>query len=277
MPLKEYRRKRSFDRTQEPKGKLKSSPGRAYLIQKHDASRLHYDLRLELDGVLKSWAVPKGPSLNPREKRLAVEVEDHPVDYGSFEGVIPQGEYGGGAVMLWDRGEWKPEGDANQGLRSGRLKFTLHGDRLRGGWMLVRLRGDQKRGAKPNWLLIKEQDDFANEGSADVLEEYDVSVVSGRSMSEIHSGKSTGARKRSQAKAMKVRRSVTRSASARKRTVPALPSLHPQAQLATLVAAHPKGTNGCTKSSSMDIACSRASMAAKCAGSAAMASIGRND
>src|SRR5947209_386293 len=127
-----YRAKRHFDVTAEPKPKVAHSrSGRSYVIQKHDASRLHYDFRLEHDGVLKSWAVPKGPSLNPAEKSLAVQVEDHPVDYGSFEGIIPEGEYGGGTVMLWDRGTWEPVGDAGEGLRTGKLKFILHGEKLR--------------------------------------------------------------------------------------------------------------------------------------------------
>src|SRR5687768_6647311 len=139
MGLKTYRTKRDFKRTPEPAGQVHSdSDQRLYVIQKHAATRLHYDLRLEEGGVLKSWAVPKGPSLDPKEKRLAVQVEDHPLEYGGFEGVIPKGQYGGGSVLLWDRGTWEPEGDAEDGLRRGKLEFRLDGEKLRGRWLLVR-------------------------------------------------------------------------------------------------------------------------------------------
>src|SRR3954467_12645104 len=139
MSLREYRRKRDFRRTPEPGAKLAKAKGWSYVIQKHAASHLHYDFRLELDGVLKSWAVPKGPSLDPADKRLAVEVEDHPLEYGSFEGVIPPGQYGSGRVLLWDRGTWTPLGDAEEGYRKGRLKFSLAGEKLRGQWTLSRM------------------------------------------------------------------------------------------------------------------------------------------
>lgn len=186
MALEEYRRKRHFDRTPEPSGKAgaktKGKAGR-FVVQKHDATRLHYDFRLESDGVLKSWAVPKGPSLDPAERRLAVEVEDHPLDYGSFEGIIPKEEYGGGTVVLWDRGRWRPKGDVAEGFRKGHLKFQLEGEKLQGGWNLVRLKGDE---AKPNWLLIKENDDTARPlAEGDILEERPESVASGRSLDEI--------------------------------------------------------------------------------------------
>src|SRR5689334_21059390 len=141
MSLSEYQRKRRFNRTPEPAGKLGSAEGRSFVIQKHDARHLHYDFRLELDGVLKSWAVPKGPSLDPTIKRLAMHVEDHPIEYGSFEGIIPQGEYGGGTVMLWDKGTWAPLGDPPKDYEKGRLKFKLNGQKLRGNWMLVRTGG----------------------------------------------------------------------------------------------------------------------------------------
>src|SRR5690242_1565081 len=139
-PLQEYRAKRDFARTPEPAGAARAgaADGNSYVIQKHAARRLHYDFRLELGGVLKSWAVPKGPSLDPKERRLAVHVEDHPLDYGEFEGIIPPGEYGGGTVLLWDRGTWEPEGDPVRGYGKGHLRFQLHGDKLRGSWSLVR-------------------------------------------------------------------------------------------------------------------------------------------
>jgi bifunctional non-homologous end joining protein LigD len=160
------------------------------VIQKHDATRLHYDLRLELDGVFKSWAVTRGPSLNPRDKRLAVEVEDHPLDYGDFEGTIPQGEYGGGTVQLWDRGYWSPEGmTAEQGFSSGDLKFALNGKRLHGSWVLVRMKRDRTGGKRVNWLLIKHRDRFALEQDGDALTSEDRSIASGRSMAEIAAGK----------------------------------------------------------------------------------------
>src|SRR5690349_11734056 len=137
--LKTYHAKRHFGVTAEPKGKVGRLKGAAFVIQKHDATRLHYDLRLELDGVMKSWAVTRGPSLVPGEKRLAIEVEDHPVEYNRFEGTIPEGEYGGGTVLIWDRGRWYPEGDPHDGLKKGQLDFTLEGEKLSGRWHLVRM------------------------------------------------------------------------------------------------------------------------------------------
>lgn len=189
MGLKAYRNKRDFKRTPEPPGRVHpQGTHRSYVIQKHAATRLHYDLRLEEGGVLKSWAVPKGPSLDPKEKRLAVQVEDHPIEYGSFEGVIPEGEYGGGRVQVWDRGYWIPDGDPYEGLRKGKLKFHLHGEKLRGGWNLVRLHG--RRGeadtGKTNWLLIKEADDeAAAHDQRDIVQERPESVLSGRSIDEM--------------------------------------------------------------------------------------------
>jgi bifunctional non-homologous end joining protein LigD len=190
--LAKYRAKRDFKITPEPSGDAKKN-GRAgkehkleYVIQKHAASHLHYDFRLELDGVLKSWAVTKGPSYYPGDKRLAVQVEDHPLEYGGFEGIIPKGQYGGGTVMLWDRGTWEPVGDAHEGLRKGDLKFILHGEKLHGRWVLVRMGGKYANEAKPNWLLIKEHD--GEEHSADatpITEEEPNSVASGRDMEEI--------------------------------------------------------------------------------------------
>ena len=185
--LSTYRKKRDFEKTPEPSGKTAVAPSkqRRFVIQKHDATRLHYDLRLELGGVFKSWAVTKGPSLNPHDKRLAVEVEDHPLDYGDFEGTIPEGQYGGGTVMLWDRGTWESD-DPEGGFKKGDLKFTLHGEKLHGSWVLVRMknRGGEKR---TNWLLIKHRDEYASEDE-DILAE-DKSVASGRAMDQIAGGK----------------------------------------------------------------------------------------
>ncbi|RAX41073.1 DNA ligase D [Rhizobium tropici] len=192
--LSTYKRKRDFQKTQEPSGaaKLKASNRRRFVIQKHDATRLHYDLRLELDGVFKSWAVTKGPSMDPHDKRLAVEVEDHPLDYGDFEGTIPKGQYGGGTVMLWDRGYWEPEGSKTpeQALAKGDFKFTLEGERLHGSFVLVRMRNDRDGGKRTNWLLIKHHDDFSvEENGAAVLEDNATSVASGRTMEAIAAGK----------------------------------------------------------------------------------------
>lgn len=190
MPLDEYRAKRDFGSTPEPSGgeigaRDGADGGLHYVIQKHDASRLHYDFRLELDGVLLSWAVPKGPSIDPTVKRLAARVEDHPLEYGGFEGIIPEGEYGGGTVNLWDRGTWVPEGDPHKGLAKGDFKFTLYGEKLGGSWVLVRMkpRGNEKG---ENWLLIKHRDEFAVEGDDDaLLRERPESVLSGRDLDEI--------------------------------------------------------------------------------------------
>jgi bifunctional non-homologous end joining protein LigD len=189
-----YQAKRDFTKTAEPSGKARVKPAEypRFVIQKHAATRLHYDLRLEVDGVFKSWAVTKGPSLNPRDRRLAVEVEDHPLDYGDFEGTIPQGEYGGGTVMLWDRGFWAPEdaGNPEQALRKGELKFTLAGEKLKGSWVLVRMRQDRARGRsnRNNWLLIKHRDSYARE-NGDAVTEEDRSVASGRTLEKIEAGK----------------------------------------------------------------------------------------
>jgi bifunctional non-homologous end joining protein LigD len=214
--LAEYRRKRDFERTSEPSGaesagaeSAGAAPGapqaepaatrRVFVIHKHDASRLHFDLRLELDGVLKSWAVPKGPSLDPAERRLAVHVEDHPLEYAMFEGTIPEGEYGGGTVMLWDAGWWEPDeawmreakGHAvlspAEALAKGDLKFVLHGQKLSGSWALVQMKG---RGDK-NWLLIKHRDEAARPGS-DIDSEAPDSVASGRSLEQIAADEAGG-------------------------------------------------------------------------------------
>jgi DNA ligase D len=176
--LDTYRKKRDFSRTGEPAGAETSASGNLFMIHKHDATRLHYDLRLQVGDVLKSWAVPKGPSLDPKEKRLAVEVEDHPLEYGDFEGMIPEGQYGGGPTLIWDYGVWAPIGDLESSLEKGALKFRLAGEKLHGGWMLTRLKrrpGDTKN----NWLLIKEHDDGATD-AYDILETRPESVKSGK-------------------------------------------------------------------------------------------------
>ena len=196
MPSKKltsYRTKRDFSKTDEPSGKRKIAPSKQlrFVIQKHAATRLHYDLRLELDGVFKSWAVTRGPSLDPHDRRLAVEVEDHPLDYGDFEGTIPKGQYGGGTVQLWDRGLWQPEGSsaAEAMLRKGDLKFRLDGERLKGSWVLVRMRKDKSGKSRNNWLLIKHRDDYARVDDGDALLGEDRSVASGRSMDDIKNGR----------------------------------------------------------------------------------------
>jgi len=212
--LREYRRKRDFGRTGEPEGAaspdaaagagVRRRPTRKrlrFVVQKHQASQLHFDFRLELDGVLKSWAVPRGPSLDPAVRRLAMEVEDHPVEYGGFEGTIPEGEYGGGTVMLWDRGYYRPETRPargydpqdllREGYERGDLKFVLNGERLKGGFVLVRM----KRPGRPQWLLIKHRDEFARPGS-NVTRAETTSVKTDRTMAEIAQGKRRARKRR---------------------------------------------------------------------------------
>jgi bifunctional non-homologous end joining protein LigD len=195
--LSKYRSMRDFTKTAEPSGKLpvKKSGELRYVIQKHAATRLHFDLRLELDGVFKSWAVTKGPSLDPHDKRLAVEVEDHPLDYGDFEGTIPKGQYGGGTVQLWDRGFWEPIGDKSpqEQLRKGELKFKLDGDRLHGSFVIVRMNNDRYGGKRTNWLLIKHHDEYAGDAAAtEAMMAEDRSVASERSMTQIAAGTGRG-------------------------------------------------------------------------------------
>jgi bifunctional non-homologous end joining protein LigD len=225
--LKTYQAKRKFGVTAEPKGKVARRQRHAFVIQKHAARRLHYDLRLELDGVMKSWAVTRGPSLVSGEKRLAVQVEDHPIDYNKFEGTIPKGEYGGGTVMVWDRGSWQPQEDPHKGLRKGHLSFTLDGEKLHGLWHLVRMH--RRRGERrDNWLLIKAHDEAAREaGAKDILEQKSRSVVSGRSMDEIAKGApkktaketaSKKAEKRAQATAAAILRRTKKFMSAKDKT-----------------------------------------------------------
>ncbi len=190
--LSTYRAKRDFTKTSEPAGRSRPAPSRRlrFVVQKHAARRLHYDLRLEFDGVFKSWAVTRSPSVDPAQKRLAVEVEDHPLDYGDFEGTIPREEYGGGTVQLWDRGFWLPEGGKSpqEAFDGGDLKFTLDGERLHGSWVLIRMRNDRYGGKRPHWLLIKHRDAYAKPGDGDELLEADRSVVSGRTLEQIAAG-----------------------------------------------------------------------------------------
>jgi len=244
--LRAYRDKRDFERTAEPQGEAaaRGGEGPIFVVQKHDATRLHYDFRLEHDGVLKSWAVTKGPSLDPADKRLAVRTEDHPLAYAEFEGVIPKGEYGGGSVMLWDRGAWTPEGDPDEGLAAGKLVFTLEGERMKGRWSLVRMRG--KAGEKrENWLLIKSRDEVAD-ARRNLLRETK-SVASGRTMKAI----ADDGRKISKAdledrppKAAPAR-GKGKAAGARGKAAPARARGRPpkwrEPQLATLVDAAPEG------------------------------------
>lgn len=230
--LDAYRARRDFSHTSEPKGDVaeRRRTGKGvYVVQKHRARRLHFDFRLELDGVLKSWAVTRGPSLDPREKRLAVRTEDHPLEYGAFEGTIPEGEYGGGAVMLWDRGTWTPQGDPRRSLESGHFKFDLDGERLKGGFALVRM-ARRAREHRENWLLVKEKDCFADP-SIDPIREWTKSVATGRTFDEIAAdadvwNSETGAR---------------RSVAKRAKAVLDLPKFRAP-QLATLAVEPPSGS-----------------------------------
>jgi bifunctional non-homologous end joining protein LigD len=207
LDIETYNKKRDFAKTKEPKGRRLKGKGDSFVVQKHDASRLHWDFRLELDGVLKSWAVPKGPSLDPDVKRLAMRTEDHPLDYGSFEGTIPKGEYGGGTVMLWDRGRWIPEPgkDPSKTIEEGHLHFALDGERMKGEWVMFRLKGRDGERGEP-WMLKKVTDDFAKPDEGDALvEECVTSVTTGRTMADIAAGTdvwhSTGKKGRARRKA----------------------------------------------------------------------------
>jgi len=251
--LREYARKRDFSLTPEPRGAPAPAGGRSFVVQKHAASRLHYDFRLEMDGVLKSWAVPKGPSLDPADRRLAMQTEDHPVEYGGFEGVIPEGEYGGGTVVVWDRGTWEPLGDPDEGLRRGVLKFALHGEKLRGRFALVRIKG--RDGS--TWLLIKDRDEAARRSSR-IVETSPNSVASGRTLEEVAADQSSVWHSNREGNRAKPK--TSKPAAAPKRAVPAAaadravprPASVPGArraalsafvrpQLATLVSAPPEG------------------------------------
>src|SRR5690606_12981210 len=244
--LKEYQAKRDFTKTQEPSGKASAgeSTGYRFVVQKHDATRLHYDFRIELDGVLKSWAVTKGPSDNPADKRLAVRVEDHPLDYGSFEGTIPQGEYGGGTVMLWDEGTWEPVGDPHEGLEAGDLKMKINGHRMKGEYVLVHMKGrDTKRKSGPareNWLRIKHRDDYAKEDGKRLTERFTKAVSTGRDLDGIARGLKPKKQSKTAAEAVwhsdrdKAVDNPLPEKSSRKGKVSDLPDFRPP-QLATLV------------------------------------------
>ncbi len=236
--LRDYKAKRDFTRTSEPKGRTgsrrKATMGGRFVVQMHDATRLHYDFRIELDGVLKSWAVTRGPSNNPADKRLAVRVEDHPMDYAGFEGTIPAGEYGGGTVMLWDEGTWEPIGDPHEGLKAGDLKLRLNGQRMQGEWVLVHMKGRDtktKSGSRENWLLIKHRDEHATDSDT-LIAAHKTSVSTGRDMAAIAAGKP-----------VKQRRSSTQSRAVWTggKSV-ALPAFRPP-QLATLATDVPAGND----------------------------------
>jgi bifunctional non-homologous end joining protein LigD len=183
MALEEYKRKRDFTQTPEPPPKLGKGRQQRFVVQKHRATRLHYDFRLEMDGVLKSWAVPKGPSLDPADKRLAMQVEDHPVSYFDFEGTIPEGNYGAGTVMVWDVGTWEPEGDAHQMLAKGDLKFRLNGKKLKGSFALIHMKARRPGSKGTEWLLIKHHDAYDQPGYD--IDKYDSSVLTKRSLKQI--------------------------------------------------------------------------------------------
>jgi bifunctional non-homologous end joining protein LigD len=262
MGLREYHRKRDFAITPEPRGEEGQSEGRSFCIQKHAATRLHYDFRLEMEGVLRSWAVPKGPSYDPADKRLAMHTEDHPLEYGDFEGVIPEGQYGGGTVLLWDKGTWEPLEDPHKGYRAGKLKFRLRGEKLDGAWALVKIRGRDAREDEKSWLLIKEKDETARPAAEyDVTEERPESVATGRDLETIAAERDAvweskpverpkGGRWRPKLKTVAAPRAAPAKAAAKKgatkpaevrgaRKAPLPRSLRPQ--LATLVTDPPKG------------------------------------
>ena len=235
LDIETYNRKRDFSKTKEPRGRKLKGKGNSFVVQKHDASRLHWDFRLELDGVLKSWAVPKGPSLDPDDKRLAVRTEDHPLDYGKFEGVIPKGEYGGGTVMLWDRGRWEPEPgkDPRKTIEEGHLHFTLDGERMKGEWVMFRLKPRPGERQEP-WMLKKVDDDFAKPDEGEALVEHCVtSVTTDRSMAEIAAGTDVWHSDRS---------SGNKTGRAKRKVGVGPPGFQPP-QLATLVDAVPSGND----------------------------------
>ena len=245
-PLREYNRKRDFTRTKEPAGKRGRMTGNSFVVQKHDATRLHYDFRLEMDGVLKSWAVTRGPSLDPADKRLAVRTEDHPLSYGTFEGTIPKGEYGGGTVMLWDEGTWEPvPGKSARDLAKGHLHFILHGERMKGEWLLIRLKPRPGEGKRENWLLRKIDDAYA--GPAEDLTARELtSVSSGRTMGQIASDAPPISLKGKRGKAFDAAMAKAKKAMparVRPKVSTGKPPAFRAPQLATLVDAVPSGNN----------------------------------
>jgi len=234
LDIETYNRKRDFSKTKEPKGRKLKGKGDSFVVQKHDASRLHWDFRLELDGVLKSWAVPKGPSLDPGENRLAMRTEDHPLDYGGFEGTIPKGEYGGGTVMLWDRGRWIPDPrkDPSKTIEEGHLHFTLEGERMKGEWVMFRLKPKPGEKAEP-WMLKKVTDDYADTDEGDGLVDNCVtSVITGRTMAEIAAGEDVWRSNRGGQKGGRAKRKASKA-----------PPAFVAPQLATLVDEVPAGTS----------------------------------
>jgi bifunctional non-homologous end joining protein LigD len=234
LDIETYNKKRDFSKTKEPKGRKLKGSGDSFVVQKHDASRLHWDFRLELDGVLKSWAVPKGPSLDPGQNRLAMRTEDHPLDYGDFEGTIPAGEYGGGTVMLWDQGTWTPEPskDPSKTIDEGHLHFTLEGERMKGDWVMFRLKPKPGEKAEP-WMLKKVTDEFADAGNGDALVDNDVtSVTTGRTMAEIAAGEDVWRSNRGGQKGGRGRKSPGKA-----------PPPFQEPQLATLVDEVPTGNS----------------------------------
>jgi bifunctional non-homologous end joining protein LigD len=234
LDIATYNRKRDFTRTKEPKGRKLKGSGDSFVVQKHEASRLHWDFRLELDGVLKSWAVPKGPSIDPAEKRLAMRTEDHPLDYGTFEGIIPAGEYGGGTVMLWDRGRWIPHPDKDPGktIEEGHLHFTLEGERMKGEWVLFRLNPRKGERGEP-WMLKKVTDEYADPDNGNALvDEGTTSVTTGRTMAEIAAGEDV----------WRSNRGGQKGGRAKKKAAKAPPPFE-EPQLATLVDDVPTGSD----------------------------------
>jgi bifunctional non-homologous end joining protein LigD len=234
LDIATYNRKRDFTKTKEPKGRKLKGSGDSFVVQKHEASRLHWDFRLELDGVLKSWAVPKGPSIDPAEKRLAMRTEDHPLDYGTFEGIIPAGEYGGGTVMLWDRGRWipTPGKDPSKTIKEGHLHFTLEGERMKGEWVLFRLNARPGERGEP-WMLKKVTDEFADaENGNELVDEGTTSVTTGRTMAEIAAGEDV----------WRSNRGGQKGGRAKKKAGKAPPAFEPP-QLATLVDDVPTGSD----------------------------------
>jgi bifunctional non-homologous end joining protein LigD len=234
LDIKTYNRKRDFSKTKEPRGRKLKGSGDSFVVQKHEASRLHWDFRLELDGVLKSWAIPKGPSIDPGEKRLAMRTEDHPLDYGDFEGTIPAGEYGGGTVMLWDHGRWIPQPgkDPSKTIEEGHLHFTLEGERMKGEWVLFRLNPRPGERGEP-WMLKKVSDEFADaDNGNELVDEATTSVTTGRTMAEIAAGEDV----------WRSNRGGDKGGRAKKKPAKAPPAFHPP-QLATLVDDVPTGSD----------------------------------